>query len=112
VTQLHSGREYISVLENYTKVVGGPTPSQIASSLGMVVGLPKYVEFVAQPKSRRGSTQIIGGVIISAKTMDRIGPSWVLIIADISMPGTNNIVQEREIKIYYHSSGEGIILAE
>ena len=109
---MHSGREYISVLENYSKVVGGPTPSQIASSLGLVVGPSRYVEFILQPKSRRGNNQIIGGVVVSIKLIDATGPSWMLVLKEINMPGTRFIVREKEIKIYYHISSEGLILSE
>jgi len=110
VTQVHSGREYISVLENYSKVVGGPTQSQIAKSLGLSVNSREPVEFLIQPKSRTGNNQVIGGMVVSVKIIDRNGPCWMIVINEISIKGTSNIVRERELKIYYHASGEGIIM--
>jgi hypothetical protein len=51
-------------------------------------------------------------MVVSIKIIDRNGPAWMVVINEITMPGTSNIVVERELKIYYHSGGEGIILTE
>ena len=94
---VHSGRECVSVRDHYSKIVGGPGLSQIAKSLGLSGGPLGTCEFIAEPKSRKGSAQVISGMVV---------------INEITMPGTSNIVVERELKIYYHSSCEGIILTE
>ncbi len=110
--QVHSGREYVSVRDHYSKIVGGPGLSQIAKSLGLSGGPLSTCEFIAEPKSRKGNTQVISGMVVSIKIIDRNGPAWMVVINEITMPGTSNIVVERELKIYYHSGGEGIILTE
>jgi len=109
---VNSSREYISVLTSFGKVVGGPTPYQIAVSLRLVDGCSKAVYFEVLPKSGKAITKVIGGVINSAKVIDQNGPSWMLVMGDIILPGSNNIAKERFVKIYYHASGEGIILSE
>lgn len=110
--QVHSGREYVSVRDCYSKIVGGPTPTQIAKSLGLSGGPLDICEFIAEPKSRKGNTQVICGMVVSIKLIDRNGPAWIVFINEVTMPATSNIVIERKLKIYYHSSGEGIILSE
>lgn len=108
---MHSGREYISVKELYSAVIAGPSPAQIARSLSLT-GTVQKCEFILAPKSRRGNSQVISGVVVSARVIDRTGPAWMLVINEISLSGTNKQVREKEIKIYYHSSGQGLIVSE
>ena len=109
---MNSSREYISVLTGFGKVISGPTPFQIAVSLCLADGYPKTVYFEVLPKSGKSIAKLIGGVISSAKVIDQNGPSWMLVIGDIILPGSNNIAKERFVKIYYHATVEGIILSE
>jgi hypothetical protein len=67
VRHVHSGREYVSVRDHYSKIVGGPGLSQIAKSLGLSGGPLGTCEFIAEPKSRKGSAQVISGMVFLFK---------------------------------------------
>jgi hypothetical protein len=95
-------------LQDYYQSVVGPTPEQIASSLGLF-GRPKLCRFVMAPRSRKGSNQSIYGMVYSVKSLDRHGPSWVILVKDLSISGSSAVLVEKQIKIYYHVSRTGTI---
>ncbi len=76
---MHSGREYVSVCDHYSKIVGGPGLSQIAKSLGLSGGPLGTCEFIAEPKSRKGSTQVLAGWLFLLRLSIATDlPGWLL----------------------------------
>ena len=107
---MHSGRKHISIIERYHDVLNGPSPEQIARSLHLV-GSPSLCKFILAPKSRNGSSQVIYGRVQSVRVLSQDGPSWSIVLTDIGVQGESAVVDEKQLQIYYHASGKGVINA-